>query len=129
MKRLIAIFTILIITASSLHKTIVFSYYEYNKTYIIENLCINKEEPEIGCEGKCYLMNKVNEEKAQGILIQILKNIKDEIAQVQGEYIFNTLSIENKYYTHNLSNYTLLREFNLIKPPNHFLNIQKHLIA
>lgn len=129
MKKVIAILTILIITASGLHKTLVFSYYEYDKTYIIENLCINKDDADMGCEGKCYLMNKANEEKAQGILIQILKSIKDEVAQVQEEYNFHTINSENKYYIHYQFSAVQLREFNLIKPPNHFLNNQKRLIA
>ncbi len=124
MRKVIAILTIIIITASGLHKTLVFSYYEFDKAYIIENLCINKNDPEMGCEGKCYLMNKANEEKAQGIMIRILKSIKDEVAQVVEHYHLNLNYSENKYYIRYQFSATKLREFNLIKPPNHFLNIQ-----
>jgi hypothetical protein len=129
MRKVIAILTILIITTSGLHKTLVFSYYEFDKAYIIENLCINKDDPEMGCEGKCYLMNKANEEKAQGIMIQILKSIKDEIAQVQGEFHFNIEDYESIYYSYYQFSAVQLREFKLIKPPNNFLNIQSRIIA
>lgn len=130
MKKAIAILTILIITASGLHKTLVFSYYEYDKTYIIENLCINKDDPEMGCEGKCYLMNKANDEKAQGIMIQILKSIKDEVAQIQEKYEFNSLEIQEEYFEHYLFSQIQLREFNLIKPPtHHFFNTRERVIA
>ena len=118
MKKVIAILTILIITVAGLHKTLVFSYYEYNKSYIIENLCINKNEPKKGCEGKCYLMNKANEQKAQGIIIQILKSVKDEVAKVQEEYLFVAFEIENAYNTFYHFSKVLTIVFDLIKPPN-----------
>ncbi|WP_067149533.1 hypothetical protein [Pseudotamlana agarivorans] len=31
------------------------AYYELNIDYIIENYCVNKEEPEFQCNGKCHL--------------------------------------------------------------------------
>lgn len=34
-----------------------------NRKYIIENFCINKDKPELKCDGKCFLMQKMNEEK------------------------------------------------------------------
>lgn len=34
-----------------------------NQKYIIENFCVNKDKPELACDGKCYLMQKINEEK------------------------------------------------------------------
>lgn len=123
MKKAIAILTILIITASGLHKTLVFSYYEYDKAYIIENLCINKNDPEMGCEGKCYLLNKANEEKAQGIMIQILKSIKDEVAQLEEEFQFQSSENENEYFINYLFSAIRVREFKLIKPPTyHFFS-------
>lgn len=130
MKKAIAILTILIITASVLHKTLVFSYYEYDKTYIIENLCINKEDPEMGCEGKCYLMNKANDEKAQGILIQILKSVKDEVAQIVDKFEFHSEEIKDEYFAHYLFSQIQTREFKLIKPPTqHFFKTTERVIA
>jgi hypothetical protein len=32
-----------------------------NQTYIIENLCINRQKPELACNGKCYLKKKIKE--------------------------------------------------------------------
>ena len=34
--------------------------YAINKDYIAANLCENKEQPELHCEGKCVLMQKLN---------------------------------------------------------------------
>ncbi|WP_405246903.1 hypothetical protein [Cellulophaga sp. Asnod2-G02] len=36
--------------------------YVFNYDYISEVLCINKEKPELNCNGKCYLMTKLAEE-------------------------------------------------------------------
>lgn len=34
-----------------------------NRKYIIDNFCINKDKPELACDGKCFLMQKMNAEK------------------------------------------------------------------
>ncbi|MBK9734839.1 MAG: hypothetical protein IPO92_07685 [Saprospiraceae bacterium] len=34
-----------------------------NQKYIIENLCVNKTKPVLKCNGKCHLMNKLNDTK------------------------------------------------------------------
>lgn len=42
--------------------------YLINKDYIAEFLCVNKDKVELECEGKCYLMQKLeqqNDEKRQ----------------------------------------------------------------
>lgn len=44
--------------------------YVINQDYIAEFLCINTDKPELSCNGKCYLMQKLNEqneEKRQNI--------------------------------------------------------------
>ena len=33
--------------------------YHYNIAYIIENFCVNKEKPQLNCDGKCYLAQKL----------------------------------------------------------------------
>jgi hypothetical protein len=34
--------------------------YQWNKDYISKNLCVNRNRPEMKCEGKCYLCKKIN---------------------------------------------------------------------
>ena len=46
---------------------IFFVNYELRKDYIIKNYCVNKNRPEMHCDGKCYLakqLHKVAEDKA-----------------------------------------------------------------
>ena len=38
--------------------------FKLNQTYIAEVLCINKDKPEMGCNGKCHL-NKQLKKKAE----------------------------------------------------------------
>lgn len=80
MKKLSLVALTFIILSQSLLNLAVIAYYEWNKEYIAEKLCINKLKPELKCEGKCYLgkqLKKVEEaEKKQSR--QILKE-KDEI--------------------------------------------------
>ena len=35
-------------------------YYTF-KTYIIENLCVNRDKPDSCCQGKCYLQKQLKE--------------------------------------------------------------------
>jgi len=36
------------------------AYYELNIDYIVETYCVNKNEPELKCNGKCHLAKKLN---------------------------------------------------------------------
>lgn len=40
---------------------IVYLEYEFNKEYIIKNYCINKNRPQLHCDGKCYLAKKLRD--------------------------------------------------------------------
>lgn len=35
------------------------TYYELNIDYIIETYCVNKDKPELKCNGKCHLAKKL----------------------------------------------------------------------
>ena len=39
----------------SLMKLGITTWYELNKDYVADVLCINKDKPELNCKGKCYL--------------------------------------------------------------------------
>ena len=38
---------------------IVYLDYEFNKEFIIKNYCVNKNRPQLHCDGKCYLAKKL----------------------------------------------------------------------
>lgn len=35
--------------------------FELNENYIISRLCINRDKPQMHCDGKCYLMRKLKQ--------------------------------------------------------------------
>ena len=39
----------------------VFTSFKLNQTYIAATLCVNKNKPEVRCEGKCYLTKKLKQ--------------------------------------------------------------------
>lgn len=49
------------VLALSMQHTVIWAIYRLNKSQIVENLCINKSRPELQCEGKCYLTQKLQE--------------------------------------------------------------------
>ncbi|TDB63488.1 hypothetical protein [Arundinibacter roseus] len=58
--------------------------YELRKDFIVANFCVNKNRPELNCDGKCYLAARLaavqeqEEEKAQrDFMFKLLENITD----------------------------------------------------
>ncbi|ALL07280.1 hypothetical protein AQ505_18385 [Pedobacter sp. PACM 27299] len=39
----------------------VFAGFEMNQRYIAAELCVNKDKPQLQCNGKCYLMKKLKQ--------------------------------------------------------------------
>ena len=39
----------------------VFAGFEMNQNYIAKELCVNKDKPQMHCNGKCYLMKKLKQ--------------------------------------------------------------------
>lgn len=53
-----------LILFSSLRVTLTYTYYELDPIGFIENLCKNKDEPDLECNGKCHL-KKIAESQKQ----------------------------------------------------------------
>ena len=66
LKRIFCIFLIAIIISSTLTRLFYFAGYELNKDFIAKELCINRDKPQLNCNGKCFLTKKIAEaEKKQ----------------------------------------------------------------
>ena len=58
---LLLLFSFLVHTFSDV---IIVVHYELNKQYITEHFCVNRDKPELHCNGKCHLKKQLqNEEK------------------------------------------------------------------
>ena len=54
--------------------------YMLNRAFISNSLCVNKEKPEMHCQGKCYLNKKLNQQQKQDQQAPVSKNEKFDVA-------------------------------------------------
>lgn len=73
MKKLTAAIFLLIFLFQAFYSTAVIYWFYFNRSYIAEKLCINRDKPELKCKGNCYLAKKLKE----------AENKKDEEASLQ----------------------------------------------
>lgn len=59
--RAIAIVLLICSVSLNLSGLFVFAGFEMNRGYIAKELCINRNRPELHCNGRCYLMNKLKQ--------------------------------------------------------------------
>jgi hypothetical protein len=60
MKRIISIGLIILMSVQSFFKLGVITYFQLNREYIAEVLCINKAEPITMCYGQCFLKKNLD---------------------------------------------------------------------
>lgn len=88
MKRLITCILLIPLIAAFLYKPLIIGFYECNKSFVIEHLCVNKDKPEMHCDGKCFLEQQTSDDeaKANEIVLSIIKSIKDDPFLHNGQY-------------------------------------------
>ncbi|WP_210488632.1 hypothetical protein [Rufibacter aurantiacus] len=59
LKNLAAILLLSVMLTQAFSKFFIVLDYEANKDFISKVLCINREKPQMHCNGKCYLMKKL----------------------------------------------------------------------
>ncbi|MCB9226052.1 MAG: hypothetical protein R2836_07695 [Chitinophagales bacterium] len=55
MKRALSIFFLSLFISANFYNVVVYIIYNANKSYITEVFCVNKDKPELKCNGKCHL--------------------------------------------------------------------------
>lgn len=60
MKRIASIGLILLLSLECFYKLGVITYFQLNRDYIAEVLCINRDEPVKMCHGQCFLKQNLN---------------------------------------------------------------------
>jgi uncharacterized protein YneF (UPF0154 family) len=67
MKRLLAIGMIGVLMLHCFSRIGLFVSYQLNKDYIAKVLCINRDKPQMRCNGRCYLAKKIKaQEEREG---------------------------------------------------------------
>lgn len=94
--------------------------YVINQDYIAEYLCINKDKPDMHCDGKCYLMQMLEEEnqqKKQNLPPIDLREYPIGFVQVlQLDEQIETLSIPTQNISY-IEQYSYLLNHSLFHPP------------
>jgi hypothetical protein len=63
LKSLIYIFIAALLVLNGMIYSVIQGSYVLNKASIIENFCVNQSQPELKCDGKCYLAQQLKAEK------------------------------------------------------------------
>lgn len=101
-----------------------YAEYVLNYEYISEVLCINKDKPELNCEGKCYLMQSLAEASADDsetkdfplkkLDFQLLYFNKDSFTQDISEFEYKS---RLKFDAHSHLSYHFLTGSQIFRPP------------
>ena len=89
-KNIIVATLVFIVTLFTLKSAVLMSYYTLFTDDFIENFCVNKDQPELNCDGKCFLskmLNKSDQHEGRQETIAI------SLAQL--EFIFTPLENAN----------------------------------
>jgi hypothetical protein len=126
-KRIISFCLIITMLSQTLSIGITLVAFQANRQYYADVLCINKNRPELACQGKCVLMQKIQNQfdfeqnqtsqKLQNLLEQDTCWILDKGLPLN---IGDTFSL---HYSLNSSNFTYLEPFftffenGILRPP------------
>lgn len=87
----ILIYLIITCTVSNgFMQLVIYSGYQMNKAYITSVFCINKEHPELHCDGQCFLAKKLKDLDSKNKQVQ--ENLK---RVVEAEPKFQTIAINH----------------------------------
>jgi sensor domain CHASE-containing protein len=121
-KKVLPIFMAFAILSHSLVQVGIHVYYQLNKQYITKQLCENRANPKMGCNGHCYLVKQLKkaEENEKKQSTQIAK-AKEEIAcNIQFKFSSNLNTTVEDCVFLAPSSHQYLADFNCetVKPPS-----------
>jgi hypothetical protein len=93
-RRLIGILLLFGSVALNLSGFFVLAGFEFNRDYVARELCVNRDKPQLHCNGKCYLIKKLKQaqDKEEQETRQIQK-IQLQEATVSLPFLFNTFTV------------------------------------
>jgi hypothetical protein len=63
LRKIITILLLSSITLQLCNRVGIIAWFNLNQDKVVELFCINKDKPELDCKGKCYLAEKLEEDK------------------------------------------------------------------
>jgi len=61
LKKTVSILLLVALASQFFYQLDFYAYFKLNEDYIANNLCENRNKPELRCHGKCFLMKKIKE--------------------------------------------------------------------
>lgn len=61
MRKFTTFILLILLLLSQFSRVFVYAGFELNQKYIASTLCMNRDKPELHCNGKCYLLNKLKQ--------------------------------------------------------------------
>ena len=125
LKKIFAITLLLAVSLKPSYYLAEIVYYELNIDYIIETYCVNKDKPELQCNGKCHLAKQLqvspstNEESKNSNTSAILGVFYPLFFQTSFQYTLDSKSffVERKMNWAINTNYKFLLDKSDFKPP------------
>jgi hypothetical protein len=120
LKKLLSCFLAFVILSHVFVNVGIGVYYHFNKAYVIQKLCENKNNPGIHCNGHCYLSKQLKKaEEGESKSSQLIKEkeeiIANHISRLPGKY-FPAISV-TKIALCNFSVPVSDHSFSLLRPP------------
>ncbi len=121
MQRLSTIILLICLHVQPLVNISIWGDYLLNQEYIKEFLCINKEKPKLSCNGKCYLMLQLEDQKSkqEKELPQLVLSKYEFVVFSFRESVTHNILISQKQ--DNFSSYTnfygMLKSWDVFHPP------------
>ena len=115
---------LLIFTCSvfmNLSGLMVFAGFEINRGYIAKELCENRNQPRMHCQGKCYLMKKLRQarEKEQKEIHEIQKVYLQEAFVILSLSITNYANVVQEFSIPFTTGIPVARIYTVFQPPQY----------
>ncbi|WP_187263915.1 hypothetical protein [Pontibacter beigongshangensis] len=121
MNRVFIISLLALMLLQTFSKVLLVVDYQANKEYIMEFLCINRDKPELACEGKCQLTKNLKEqeqaEKQGGDQTQAKEVQVNLFCQIRFSCDFTLFISKNPAIPSLVSGHTLTPSFAFFHPP------------
>lgn len=120
-RNIIVAILVFIVSLFTLKSAVLMSYYTFFTDDFIESFCVNKDQPELNCDGKCFLSKMLNkndqhEGRQESIAISLAQLEFTFTSFVDQELLF--LNSFNKSVFHYDVTYTSVFINKDDKPPN-----------
>lgn len=120
--RLLALLGALLIFLQPALKGGYFIWYEVNKAQIIEEMCVNKDMPEMHCDGKCVLAKKLKATQPQkrdipAVPAAMLLELEPVIMHGHSLLAILPTTIQEILLTDHCSKYVFLKSEDVFHPP------------